>query len=158
MENEIESNLDHISHATGRLNLLARAQGEEIQQQNRLLEGLGKKVRMAALTSRNHSADTSSAERPSRRSTRHESETTRPYPLTWRRILFWSCKYQRNEPLVLDWMKFNLRRCRPMPASPVSEGSCVILKQAPTFPNDLQYDRRSFLLTLPVSEAEIVVA
>jgi protein transport protein SEC9 len=134
MENEIESNLDQISHATGRLNLLARAQGDEIQQQNRLLEGLGKKVRMAALTTRNHSADTSFAERPSGRSTRHESETTRPYPLIWWRILFWSCKYQRDEPPVLDWMKYNLRRCRPMPISPAAEGSCVILKQAPTFP------------------------
>jgi protein transport protein SEC9 len=45
MEDEIDNNLDQISQVTGRLNLLAKAQGEEVDQQNQLLERLGKKVR-----------------------------------------------------------------------------------------------------------------
>ncbi len=87
MENEIENNLDEISDVTGRLNLLARAQGEEIQQQNRLLDGLGKKVRIGALGTKNHWANNSSAERQSGRSARHEPKTTRTHPLIWTSIV-----------------------------------------------------------------------
>lgn len=83
MENEIENNLDELSHVTGRLNLLAKAQGEEIEQQNRLLDGLGKKVRRAAQTIRNPALTLLSTERQSGRSTCYESETTRTYSLIW---------------------------------------------------------------------------
>ncbi|EHL00855.1 putative protein transport protein sec9 [Glarea lozoyensis 74030] len=38
MENEIDSNLDALSGAAGRLNLLARATGEEVEAQNKLLD------------------------------------------------------------------------------------------------------------------------
>ena len=48
MEDEIDDNLQQISDVTGRLHLLARAQGDEIEQQNQLLDGLGKKVRITA--------------------------------------------------------------------------------------------------------------
>lgn len=88
MEDEIENNLDEISQVTGRLNLLARAQGQEIEQQNRLLEGLGKKVRVAMRNITKIYADMHFLERPSRRSTCHESETTRPHPLKGALVVF----------------------------------------------------------------------
>lgn len=87
MEDEIDNNLDEISQVTGRLNLLARAQGDEIEQQNRLLEGLGKKVRMALQHAEHHYADTSLPERQSRRPARHEPKKNRPYPLIYGYLL-----------------------------------------------------------------------
>jgi hypothetical protein len=45
MENEIDSNLDALSGAAGRLNLLARATGEEVESQNKLLDRVTDKVR-----------------------------------------------------------------------------------------------------------------
>ena len=48
MENEIENNLDEISQVTGRLRLVAGAQAEELERQNKMLDELGKKVRMAS--------------------------------------------------------------------------------------------------------------
>jgi hypothetical protein len=45
MENEIDSNLDALSGAAGRLNLLARATGEEVEAQNKLLDRVTDKVR-----------------------------------------------------------------------------------------------------------------
>ena len=45
MEDEIDSNLDALSGAAGRLNALARATGQEVDQQNALLGRIGEKVR-----------------------------------------------------------------------------------------------------------------
>ena len=44
MEDEIENNLDELTGATTRLGLLAKAQGDVIQEQNHLLKELGTKV------------------------------------------------------------------------------------------------------------------
>lgn len=44
MENEIDSNLDALSHAAGRLNLLARATGEEVDRQNEHITRISAKV------------------------------------------------------------------------------------------------------------------
>lgn len=44
MEDEIEENVERIGEVAGRLKQLAMAQGAELEQQNRLLDGLGKKV------------------------------------------------------------------------------------------------------------------
>lgn len=83
MEEEIDKNLDQISEATGRLNLLAKAQGAEIEQQNRLLEGLAKKVRSVTFYLLDHCTNMIPAERWCGRSACHEQETTRAYPLSW---------------------------------------------------------------------------
>ena len=77
MEDEIDGNLDAISQVTGRLNLLARAQGEEVQQQNQLLERLGKKVRTDINCAMQSHVNISSTERQSGRSASHEPETPR---------------------------------------------------------------------------------
>lgn len=45
MEDEIDRNLDDLSGAAKRLNLLAKATGTEIESQNRLIERIGDKVR-----------------------------------------------------------------------------------------------------------------
>lgn len=44
MENEIDRNLDDLSGAARRLNLLARATGEEVEQQNQLIQRIAEKV------------------------------------------------------------------------------------------------------------------
>lgn len=44
MENEIDSNLDALGHAAGRLNLLAKATGREVDDQNRHIERIIGKV------------------------------------------------------------------------------------------------------------------
>lgn len=44
MEDEIDRNLDDLSGAAKRLNLLAKATGQEIESQNRLIEGISEKV------------------------------------------------------------------------------------------------------------------
>lgn len=81
MENEIENNLDELSQVTGRLNLLAKAQGEELDRHNQLLGGLITKVRMATRNVMNLYANMSCAERQGGRSDTHESSTTQPHPL-----------------------------------------------------------------------------
>ncbi|KAK5062493.1 hypothetical protein LTR84_004566 [Exophiala bonariae] len=43
MENEIDRNLDDLSGAAKRLNLLARATGEEVEQQNKLIQRIAEK-------------------------------------------------------------------------------------------------------------------
>ncbi|KAL6248983.1 Protein transport protein S9 plasma membrane t-SNARE [Rhinocladiella similis] len=43
MENEIDRNLDDLSGAAKRLNLLARATGEEVEQQNQLIQNIAEK-------------------------------------------------------------------------------------------------------------------
>ena len=49
MENEIDSNLDALGSVTGRLNALARATGQEVDEQNKLLDRIADKVRRALL-------------------------------------------------------------------------------------------------------------
>ncbi|KEF60017.1 synaptosomal-associated protein, 23kDa [Exophiala aquamarina CBS 119918] len=44
MENEIDRNLDDLTGAAKRLNLLARATGEEVEQQNKLINRIAEKV------------------------------------------------------------------------------------------------------------------
>jgi hypothetical protein len=44
MENEIDSNLDALGHAAGRLNLLARATGREVDEQNKHIDTIIQKV------------------------------------------------------------------------------------------------------------------
>lgn len=44
MENEIDSNLDALGHAAGRLNALARATGKEVDEQNKHIDVIIKKV------------------------------------------------------------------------------------------------------------------
>lgn len=44
MENEIDSNLDALSGAAGRLNMLARATGEEVERQNDVLDRVARKT------------------------------------------------------------------------------------------------------------------
>lgn len=44
MENEIDSNLDALGHAAGRLNALARATGKEVDEQNKHIDRIIKKV------------------------------------------------------------------------------------------------------------------
>lgn len=44
MENEIDSNLDALGHAAGRLNLLARATGREVDEQNKHIDNIIIKV------------------------------------------------------------------------------------------------------------------
>jgi hypothetical protein len=44
MENEIESNLDALGHAAGRLNALARATGKEVDEQNKHIDIIIQKV------------------------------------------------------------------------------------------------------------------
>ena len=45
MENEIDSNLDALGHAAGRLNALARATGREVDEQNKHIDVIIQKVR-----------------------------------------------------------------------------------------------------------------
>ena len=44
MENEIDSNLDALGHAAGRLNALARATGKEVDEQNKHIDVIIQKV------------------------------------------------------------------------------------------------------------------
>ncbi|RDW78144.1 hypothetical protein BP5796_05996 [Coleophoma crateriformis] len=44
MENEIDSNLDALSGAAGRLNLLARATGREVEEQNKVIDTITRKT------------------------------------------------------------------------------------------------------------------
>lgn len=60
MENEIESNLDALSGAAGRLNALARATGQEIGEQNRQLDVIAGKVRNSFFSNLFASYDASS--------------------------------------------------------------------------------------------------
>ncbi|KPI44826.1 Protein transport protein SEC9 [Cyphellophora attinorum] len=49
MEDEIDRNLDDLTGAAKRLNLLAKATGQEIESQNKLIEGISDKVRPKCL-------------------------------------------------------------------------------------------------------------
>jgi protein transport protein SEC9 len=131
MENEIENNLDELSLAARRLRLVAEAQGEELKQQNKLLEGLGQKVRKAALDPKNHCTDISFPERQSGRSAGHESKTTRAYSLmlVLAGIL---CKYQQGSPSTVNWTS----RQSSHPAR--QSDKFAILRQGPPLPNGLR--------------------
>lgn len=50
MENEIDSNLDALSGAAGRLNMLAKATGEEVERQNDVLDRVARKVCLGWIT------------------------------------------------------------------------------------------------------------
>lgn len=50
MENEIDSNLDALGHAAGRLNALAKATGREVDNQNRIIDGIVVKVNILLLS------------------------------------------------------------------------------------------------------------
>ena len=49
MENEIDSNLDALGGAAGRLNALARATGQEVDEQNKILDRVSEKVWIPSL-------------------------------------------------------------------------------------------------------------
>ena len=49
MENEIDDNIDQLSAITGRLNMLARATGEEVDHQNKALQRVSEKVSLLEL-------------------------------------------------------------------------------------------------------------
>ena len=44
MEQEIDDNIDQLSAVTGRLNMLARATGQEVDHQNKILQRVSEKV------------------------------------------------------------------------------------------------------------------
>jgi hypothetical protein len=74
MEGEIDRNLDDLTGAAKRLNLLARATGEEVEQQNHLIQNIAEKVSVsdiATLGLANHAT-----ERPLRRSPTLPNRTT----------------------------------------------------------------------------------
>ncbi|RMZ90481.1 hypothetical protein DV736_g2298, partial [Chaetothyriales sp. CBS 134916] len=68
MEDEIDRNLDELHGAAKRLNLLAKATGEEVDQQNKLIQNIAVKVRLAYFDAYMAEIDMS-AERPLRRQT-----------------------------------------------------------------------------------------
>ena len=72
MEDELEQNLDLIHGAAGRLNGLARATGQEIEEQNRHLERIGGKVRYQSLLNRSEHDTDIIPERLCRRPAGHE--------------------------------------------------------------------------------------
>jgi protein transport protein SEC9 len=80
MEDEIDRNLDQLSGAAKRLNLLARATGEEVETQNKLIGRIAEKVRCAA-TYESDLKLTSFAERPLRRPTSLGNRKAQAYPL-----------------------------------------------------------------------------
>jgi len=51
MENEIDRNLDELTGAAKRLNMLARATGEEVEQQNTLIQSIAEKVSLTSNSS-----------------------------------------------------------------------------------------------------------
>ena len=81
MEDEIERNLGEIGDVTGRLHKLAVAQGNEIESQNQLLEGLAKKVSSTMHVSMENILIVHT-ERPSGRPASHEPEEAGAHSLT----------------------------------------------------------------------------
>jgi hypothetical protein len=80
MENEIDSNLDALGHAAGRLNMLARATGKEVDEQNKHIDTIIKKVYFSSHLSALEML-TFVPERPCGRSNRHEQSQTGSHPL-----------------------------------------------------------------------------
>lgn len=82
MENEIDSNLDALGHAAGRLNALARATGKEVDEQNKHIDAIIKKVNYLAVISLPYvSLSNRSAERSRGRSNCDEQSQVGPDPL-----------------------------------------------------------------------------
>ena len=67
MEDEIDRNLDDLTGAAKRLNILARATGQEVESQNRLIEGISDKVSLTHSSAVVIFTDTILAERQIRR-------------------------------------------------------------------------------------------
>ena len=81
LENEIDSNLDELSGAAARLNMLARATGEEVEAQNKHLERIGVKVSDLIVESLNLLL-MSTSERSCGRPAPYEYGTTQSHTLT----------------------------------------------------------------------------
>jgi protein transport protein SEC9 len=81
MENEIDSNLDALGHAAGRLNALARATGTEVDEQNKHIDRIIKKVRTSLPTCIGIQMLTSLTERSCGRPNRHEQSQVGSYSL-----------------------------------------------------------------------------
>jgi len=82
MENEIDSNLDALGHAAGRLNALARATGREVDEQNKHIDTIIQKVCIPFLVMTRLQLLISLAERPCRRSNCYEQSSSGPYSLS----------------------------------------------------------------------------
>lgn len=82
MENELDNNLKDLATATSRLNLVARATGEEIEAQNRLIQNIAEKVSLPRKTF-GSSADPA-PERPLRRPITLSNRKTQENRLTMR--------------------------------------------------------------------------
>ena len=80
MENEIDKNLDDLTGAAKRLNMLARATGEEVEQQNKLIQGIAEKVRFSSFVIQ-YLADIP-AERQVRRPVAHSDRKTKTNTLS----------------------------------------------------------------------------
>lgn len=80
MENEIDSNLDSLGHAAGRLNMLARATGKEVDEQNKHIDNIIIKVTPLGSVHTIRKL-TSSTERPCRRSDCYEQSKIGSYSL-----------------------------------------------------------------------------
>jgi hypothetical protein len=100
MENEIEENLDLLSGAAGRLNLLARATGQEVDAQNAHLDTVARKVififaRKSSLQSITEHMLTVAIDGEGRRSNRHEQSEVGTYSLieTCGHSFIWSFGY-----------------------------------------------------------------
>jgi hypothetical protein len=79
MENEIDSNLDALGHAAGRLNLLARATGKEVDEQNKHIDSIIEKVRSSLPIHMISLSLTYLKERSCRRSNRYEQSQVGSY-------------------------------------------------------------------------------
>ena len=82
MENEIDSNLDALGGAAGRLNALARATGKEVDAQNKTLEVVIEKVRSLPMRFLRVSMLTPLTDQQSRRRNCREQISVRPYSLS----------------------------------------------------------------------------
>lgn len=81
MENEIDSNLDALGHAAGRLNALARATGREVDDQNKHIDRIIQKVRQFAFLNCYECCTDYIIERSCRRPNCHEQSQVGSYSL-----------------------------------------------------------------------------
>jgi len=84
MEDEIDRNLDELSGAAKRLNLLARATGEEVETQNHLIQNIAEKVIQimgGALAGKMTMMADAASERPIRRPATYANRTAQKNPL-----------------------------------------------------------------------------
>ena len=85
MENEIDSNLDALGHAAGRLNALARATGREVDDQNTHIDRIIQKVSSCHTKYKLVHLLIFLTERSCRRPNCHEQSKIRPHPLSKRK-------------------------------------------------------------------------